>query len=294
MLVFHGCPDTRRVAMTGDAAAHEVGVRLLAFNRPGYGSSTPTDSTHTTVARDAAELLDLWGIERVAVLGMSVGGPYAAAFAATYPDRTTSLALVSAPSMPDDAPEGTVEESMERMAPEFLAWRARIDPDDEDDEALAARFLAELPEADAALLAPYGSGPRRGPGLGGAGRARGLPARRRPADAALGLRRRRRPLPGHRLGRRGRRQGDGRLVLVDGPVAAGGARGGAGHHPPGDPAHPVAGDPATPANRDGLISEGGLRTWAASSYAAPRLSNSPSLREGPTNVRPTGRRPSRR
>jgi pimeloyl-ACP methyl ester carboxylesterase len=157
VLVFHGCPDTRRVAMTGDAAAHEVGVRLLAFNRPGYGSSTPTDSTHTTVARDAAELLDLWGIERVAVLGMSVGGPYAAAFAATYPHRTTSLAVVSAPSMPGDAPEGTVEESMERVAPEFLAWRARIDPDDEDDEALAARFLAELPEADAALLAPYGA-----------------------------------------------------------------------------------------------------------------------------------------
>jgi hypothetical protein len=66
VLVFHGCPDTRRVAMTGDAAAREVGVRLLAFNRPGYGSSTPTDSTHTSVARDAAELLDLWGIERVA------------------------------------------------------------------------------------------------------------------------------------------------------------------------------------------------------------------------------------
>jgi pimeloyl-ACP methyl ester carboxylesterase len=143
--------------MTGDAAAHEVGVRLLAFNRPGYGSSTPTDSTHTTVARDAAELLDLWGIERVAVLGMSVGGPYAAAFAAAYPHRTTALAVVSAPAMPREAPEGTIEDAMARMAPEFLAWRGRIDPDDEDDEALAARFLAELPEADAALLAPYGA-----------------------------------------------------------------------------------------------------------------------------------------
>jgi pimeloyl-ACP methyl ester carboxylesterase len=87
---------------------------------------------------------------------MSVGGPYAAAFAATYPDRTTSLALVSAPAMPDEAPDGTVEEEMARMAPEFLAWRSRIDPEDEDDEALAARFLAELPEADAALLAPLG------------------------------------------------------------------------------------------------------------------------------------------
>ena len=74
VLFFHGCPDTRRIAMTGGKAAYDAGVRLLAFNRPGYGSSTPTASTHTSVARDAVELLDLWGIEQVAVLGMSVGG----------------------------------------------------------------------------------------------------------------------------------------------------------------------------------------------------------------------------
>jgi pimeloyl-ACP methyl ester carboxylesterase len=155
VLFFHGCPDTRRMAMTGDGAAREAGVRLLAFNRPGYGSSTLMDSTHTSVARDAAELLDLWGIERVAALGMSVGGPYAAAFAATYPERTSALGLVSAPAM-DETSDEPVEAAMERIRPEFMAWRARIDPDDEDDDALAARFLAELPESDAALLRPFG------------------------------------------------------------------------------------------------------------------------------------------
>ena len=46
---------------------------------------------------------------------------------------------------------------MERMRPEFMAWRAGIDPEaePEDDAALAARFLAELPESDAALLRAY-------------------------------------------------------------------------------------------------------------------------------------------
>ena len=153
VLFFHGCPDTRRAAMTGADAARETGVRLLAFNRPGYGSSTPTAFTHTSVAHDAAELLDLWGIDRVAVLGMSVGATYAAAFAATYPDRTTSLALVSGPG-PGEPTEESVEDAMERMRPEFMAWRARIDPEDEaeDDAGLAARFLAELPEPDAAVL----------------------------------------------------------------------------------------------------------------------------------------------
>jgi pimeloyl-ACP methyl ester carboxylesterase len=153
VLFFHGCPDTRRAAMTGADAASGAGVRLLAFNRPGYGSSTPTAFTQTSVAHDAAELLDLWDIDRVAVLGMSAGATYAAAFAATYPDRTTSLGLVSAPG-PGEPTEESVEDAMERMRPEFMTWRARIGPEDEaeDDAALAARFLAELPEADAALL----------------------------------------------------------------------------------------------------------------------------------------------
>ena len=156
MLFFHGCPDTRRIAMTGEQAAHGTGVRLLCVNRPGYGSSTPTASTHTSVARDAAELLDLWGIERVAALGMSVGGTYAAAFAATYPDRTTALGLVASPAMGTES-DGTVEDAVERMRPEFMRWRAGIDPDDEDDEALAGRFLEALPPADAALLRPLGT-----------------------------------------------------------------------------------------------------------------------------------------
>ena len=151
VLFFHGTPDSRRIAMTGNHAATEVGVRLLTFNRPGYGSSTPTASTFTSVADDAATLLDLWGIEEVAVLGMSVGGPYAAAFAATYPDRATALGLVSAPAMTETS-DDTVEQAMARLSPEFMAWRARIDPDDEDDAALAGRFLAELPPADAAAL----------------------------------------------------------------------------------------------------------------------------------------------
>jgi pimeloyl-ACP methyl ester carboxylesterase len=155
VLVFHGCPDTRRIAMTGAKAAYDAGVRLLAFNRPGYGSSTPFASTHSTVARDAAELLDLWRIDRVAALGMSVGGSYAAAFAAAYPDRVGGLALVSAQANAVTDTEGTVEDAVERLRPEFMVWRAKVDPDDEDDAALAARFLAELPEADAALLREF-------------------------------------------------------------------------------------------------------------------------------------------
>lgn len=160
VVFWHGCPDTRWAAMTGDAAARAAGVRLVCLNRPGYGHSTAVPSTHTTVAADAVAVLGWLGIDRFAALGMSVGGPYAAACAARYPDRVTALGLVSSPAPPvheDRFDDETVEEAVARFRPDFLTWVARIDPDDPDDEALADRFLAELPEADAALMAGLGA-----------------------------------------------------------------------------------------------------------------------------------------
>ena len=41
VLFFHGCPDTRWAARSGEDAAREAGVRLLCVNRPGYGASRP-------------------------------------------------------------------------------------------------------------------------------------------------------------------------------------------------------------------------------------------------------------
>ena len=260
VLFFHGCPDTRRMAMTGDQAAHDVGVRLVAFSRPGYGSSTATESTHRSVAGDAAELLDVWGIERVAVLGMSAGGPYAAAFAATYPERTTALGLVGSPAMTVTESAGTVEDAMERLRPEFMAWRARIDPDDEDDAALAARFLAELPEADAALLRPFGD-----EFVGNLAWDALVDPTGYLRDAALlfrdlGLRPGGGALPRDGLVRRARREGGRRVDVVGRAAPRGRRRGAARPDPPRVAAHPVAGDPATPRNNDGLIIDGGLRT----------------------------------
>lgn len=151
VLFFHGTPDTRHAAMTGAPAAGAVGVRLVAVNRPGYGRSDRFETTQTSVGDDAAAVADLLGIDDFAVLGMSVGATYAVACAAQHPDRVRSVALVAAPASgrEDDA---TVEEVADRLRPEFARWAARIGPTDPDDDAVAARFLAGLPEADALLL----------------------------------------------------------------------------------------------------------------------------------------------
>ena len=103
VIFFHGCPDSRRAAISGHVAAAAVGARLVAASRPGYSASDlpehaqPTGDEHVDVAHDTAELADRLGIGRFAVLGMSVGGPYAVATAALHPDRVRAAGVVEAP-----------------------------------------------------------------------------------------------------------------------------------------------------------------------------------------------------
>ena len=152
--VFHGCPDTRHVAMTGDVAAREVGLRLLCINRPGYGDSTLHASSHGSVADDLARVATDLGHERFGVLGMSVGSGYAVACAARHADRVGVLGLVA--TQPPGSRTEPVAALVEELRPEFLAWRAGVVPDDPDDEALAARWVAALPPGDGALVAALG------------------------------------------------------------------------------------------------------------------------------------------
>jgi pimeloyl-ACP methyl ester carboxylesterase len=153
VLFCHGCPDTRWAARTGERAAREVGVRLLCVNRPGYGRSDAHPSTMTSVADDAVAVADTLGIDDFGVLGMSVGGAYAAALAARHADRVPVLGLVATPAMTSTTDDSeTVEAAMTRHRPGFEEYVAGIAPEDPDDRAVAARFLAGLPAPDAALL----------------------------------------------------------------------------------------------------------------------------------------------
>jgi pimeloyl-ACP methyl ester carboxylesterase len=155
VLFFHGCPDTRHAAMTGDAAARGAGVRLVAANRPGYGASTACASDQLSVADDTLAVADLLGIDRFAVLGMSIGGPFALACAARHPDRVRAAAVVAAPSEEESLRRwagGTLADAVEGARPEFEAFVARVAPGDTDDAALASRWRAALPAEDAALL----------------------------------------------------------------------------------------------------------------------------------------------
>ncbi|MDP9342084.1 MAG: adenylate/guanylate cyclase domain-containing protein [Actinomycetota bacterium] len=87
--------------------------RLIVLDKRGSGMSdrVPIDQLPTLEVRmdDVRAVMDAVGTERAAVMGTSEGGPMAALFAATYPDR--ALALVLYATYPraikdDEFPEG--------------------------------------------------------------------------------------------------------------------------------------------------------------------------------------------
>ncbi|OAJ53979.1 alpha/beta hydrolase [Paraburkholderia ginsengiterrae] len=72
--------------------------RVLAWDAPGYGASTPVAGESPAAADYAAvlkEWLDALGIERCVLLGHSLGAIIAGAFAAVNPQRVAGLLLLS-------------------------------------------------------------------------------------------------------------------------------------------------------------------------------------------------------
>ena len=72
------------------------GVRLLAYDRAGYGGSTRSPGrTVAAVATDIEAVADKLGLERFATWGISGGGPHALACAALCGDRLTATASLA-------------------------------------------------------------------------------------------------------------------------------------------------------------------------------------------------------
>lgn len=106
VLVLHGTPGGYDQAVGLGEAAQQAGFQFLAVSRPGY-LRTPIEMGRTPAEQaDAyAALLDALDIERVAVVGISGGGPSALEFAVRHPDRCWALVDlmgVSRSRLPDE------------------------------------------------------------------------------------------------------------------------------------------------------------------------------------------------
>lgn len=96
VLMLHGTPGSRLKFAAAHEAAGRLGWRLIAPDRWGYGGTSPHRAPSLAAfAHDMAALADALAIGRFAVMGVSGGGPYAAAVAAYTPSRVQALALVA-------------------------------------------------------------------------------------------------------------------------------------------------------------------------------------------------------
>lgn len=92
----HGSPQTGAPLEPLLAAAAARGIRLISYGRPGYGGSTPRPGRDVaSAAGDVAAIADALGLERLAVMGASGGGPHALACAALLPDRVVGAVTLA-------------------------------------------------------------------------------------------------------------------------------------------------------------------------------------------------------
>ena len=101
VFMLHGTPGCRLNRPPEDGRLRQNRVRLITYDRPGYGASTrhPGRAVVDCVG-DVAALADALGVERFAVVGGSGGGPHALALSARLPDRVIRTHCVAEISVP--------------------------------------------------------------------------------------------------------------------------------------------------------------------------------------------------
>ncbi|CAH1221899.1 Non-heme chloroperoxidase [Paenibacillus plantiphilus] len=96
VMLFHGTPGSKIWYAEEDDIALSLGIRLIATDRPGFGTSDNKPGRSLLHwADDIVQLADQLGIGQFAVLGASGGGVYAAACAYAIPDRLRNVTMVA-------------------------------------------------------------------------------------------------------------------------------------------------------------------------------------------------------
>lgn len=100
LLAVHGAPGGCDQGLMAGETFRAGGFRVIAPSRPGYlGTPLATGLSCDAQAEALVGLLDALGVDRVAVLGISSGGPSSYLLAARHPDRVTCLLQIDAISM---------------------------------------------------------------------------------------------------------------------------------------------------------------------------------------------------
>jgi pimeloyl-ACP methyl ester carboxylesterase len=149
VFLLHGTPGSRRGPRPRPHELALMGIRLIAYDRPGYGLSDRQPGRHVRdAAADVALLADTLGIERFAVVGRSGGGPHALACAALLDDRVTSaVALASLAPRHAAGLDWFAGMGEANLRAYRTAWRVSDLEDRGIDSGLLARHLARFTDS---------------------------------------------------------------------------------------------------------------------------------------------------
>jgi pimeloyl-ACP methyl ester carboxylesterase len=96
VVVHHGTPGSGLLAEAWSRDARDRGIRLIGFDRAGYGGSSRLPGRDVAaVAADVVAIADGLGLQRFRTWGVSGGGPHALACAALLPDRVVAAATIA-------------------------------------------------------------------------------------------------------------------------------------------------------------------------------------------------------
>jgi pimeloyl-ACP methyl ester carboxylesterase len=159
VLVHNGTPMSRLLFAPCVEDAEQRGIRLIGYDRPGYGGSTPHPGRSVAdAAHDVTAIADALGIDRLAMWGISGGGPHALACAALLPERVVAVAsLASVAPYPAEGLDWLAGMGEANVAEFGLALEGRqaLEPFlRQEREAMLAAGPAGLADAMRTLLSP--------------------------------------------------------------------------------------------------------------------------------------------
>jgi pimeloyl-ACP methyl ester carboxylesterase len=159
VIKLEGTPVSRLISAAESADAATRGVRLITYDRPGYGGSARLAGRNVAdCAADVRAIAGALGITRLGVWGISGGGPHALACAGLLRGLVPAVGVIASPA-PYGVPGGTwldgrgegnvaefraAVEGESALRPLLDQWRADLTP----------ASSAEVAQSLASLLSP--------------------------------------------------------------------------------------------------------------------------------------------
>jgi pimeloyl-ACP methyl ester carboxylesterase len=96
VFLMHGTPGSRNGPIPRSSVLYRQGIRLICYDRPGYGESSPNPGRSVAdAAHDVRAIAGELGLtEKFGIVGRSGGGPHALACGALLPDLVSNVAVL--------------------------------------------------------------------------------------------------------------------------------------------------------------------------------------------------------